>query len=226
VCGCSTERRSRLTQCFPSGQNRGVRPLISKRTPETRENLPMDYIDRLKRTAIRLGTIMVLSSGAALAQDQLTKGDLVQLVVTLGVYDNRCEKLAPRLLADLQRMAKMLDKGDVMSGVLNEHEKVDRAGEAKPIYAASCTGPNRSRGASGDRRCRIARAAASGASQLLDLGPVTAAVREHPCCADAPIVISGAHQDDAAVSGQRDRRRGISRQDSPADPFDERYERW
>jgi hypothetical protein len=25
----------------------------------------------------------------------------------------------------------MLDKGDVMSGVLNEHEKVDRAGEAK-----------------------------------------------------------------------------------------------
>jgi hypothetical protein len=96
-----------LTQCFPSGQNRGVRPLISKRTPETRENLPMDYIDRLKRTAIRLGTIMVLSSGAALAQDQLTKGDLVQLVVTLGVYDNRCEKLAPRLLADLQRMAQM-----------------------------------------------------------------------------------------------------------------------
>ena len=67
----------------------------------------MDYIDRLKRTAIRRGTIMVLSSGAALAQDQLTKGDLVQLVVTLGVYDNRCEKLAPRLLADLQRMAQM-----------------------------------------------------------------------------------------------------------------------
>jgi hypothetical protein len=91
----------------------------------------MDYIDRLKRAAISLGTIMVLSSGAAPAQDQLTKGDLVQLVVTLGVYDNRCEKLAPRLLADLQRMAQMLDKGDVMSGVLSEHEKVDRAGEAK-----------------------------------------------------------------------------------------------
>ena len=91
----------------------------------------MDYIDRLKRAAIPLGTIMVLSSGPALAKDQLTKGDLVQLVVTLGVYDNRCEKLAPRLLADLQRMAQMLDKGDVMSGVLNEHEKVDRAGEAK-----------------------------------------------------------------------------------------------
>ena len=56
----------------------------------------MDYIDPLKRAAIPLGTIVVLSSGSALAQDQLTKADLVQLVVTLGVYDNRCEKLAPR----------------------------------------------------------------------------------------------------------------------------------
>jgi hypothetical protein len=95
-----------------------------------REELPMDYIDPLKRAAIPLGTMMVLSSGAALAQDQLTKADLVQLVVTLGVYDNRCEKLAPRLLADLQRMVRMLDKDDVMAGVTNEHEKVDRAGEA------------------------------------------------------------------------------------------------
>jgi hypothetical protein len=96
-----------------------------------REQLPMDYIDPLKRAAIPLGTIMMLSSGAALAQDQLTKADLVQLVVTLGVYDNRCEKLAPRLLADLQRMVRMLDKDDVMAGLINEHEKVDRAGEAK-----------------------------------------------------------------------------------------------
>jgi hypothetical protein len=96
-----------------------------------REELPMDYIDPLKRAAIPLGTIMVLSSGAALAQDQLTKADLVQLVVTLGVYDNRCEKLAPRLLADLQRMVRMLDKDDVRAGLINEHEKVDRAGEAK-----------------------------------------------------------------------------------------------
>jgi hypothetical protein len=96
-----------------------------------REELAMDYIDPLKRAAIPLGTIMVLSSGAALAQDQLTKADLVQLVVTLGVYDNRCEKLAPRLLADLQRMVRMLDKDDVMAGLINEHEKVDRAGEAK-----------------------------------------------------------------------------------------------
>jgi hypothetical protein len=96
-----------------------------------REELPMDYIDPLKRAAIPLGTIVVLSSGAALAQDQLTKADLVQLVVTLGVYDNRCEKLTPRLLADLQRMVRMLDTDDVMAGVINEHEKVDRAGEAK-----------------------------------------------------------------------------------------------
>jgi hypothetical protein len=91
----------------------------------------MDYIDRLKRAAIPLGTIMVLSSGAALAQDQLTKGDLVQLAVILGVYDNRCEKLAPRLLADLQRMVRVLDKADVMAGVVVEQEKVDEAGEAK-----------------------------------------------------------------------------------------------
>jgi hypothetical protein len=96
-----------------------------------REELPMDYIDPLKRAAIPLGTIMMLSSGAALAQDQLTKADLVQLVVTLSVYDNRCEKLAPRLLADLKHMVRMLDKDDVMAGVINEHEKVDRAGEAK-----------------------------------------------------------------------------------------------
>jgi len=46
-----------------------------------REELPMDYIDPLKRAAIPLGTIMMLSSGAALAQDQLTKADLVQLTV-------------------------------------------------------------------------------------------------------------------------------------------------
>ena len=96
-----------------------------------RDELRMDYIERLKRAAIPLGTIVVLSSGAALAQDQLTKADLVQLAVTLGVYDNRCEKLAPRLLADVQRMVRMLDKADVMAGVVNEHEKVDEAGEAK-----------------------------------------------------------------------------------------------
>jgi hypothetical protein len=94
-----------------------------------REELPMDYIDLLKRVAIPLGIIMVLSS--ALAQEQLTKADLVQLAVTLGVYDNRCEKLAPRLLADVQRMVRMLDKDDVMAAVINEQDKVDRAGEAK-----------------------------------------------------------------------------------------------
>jgi hypothetical protein len=41
----------------------------------------MNYIDLLKCVAIPLGTIMVLSS--ALAQEQLTKADLVQLAVTL-----------------------------------------------------------------------------------------------------------------------------------------------
>jgi hypothetical protein len=88
-------------------------------------------VDRFKRAAITLGTFLVLWSGSALAQEQLTKADLTQLVVTLGVYDNRCEKLAPRLLADVQRTVRMLDKDDVMAGVINEQEKVDRAGEAK-----------------------------------------------------------------------------------------------
>jgi hypothetical protein len=54
----------------------------SSARPEMREELPMNYIDLLKRVAIPLGTIMVLSS--ALAQEQLTKADLVQLAVTLG----------------------------------------------------------------------------------------------------------------------------------------------
>ena len=88
-------------------------------------------VDQFKRAATALGTFLVLSSGTALAQEQLTKADLTQLVVTLGVYDKRCEKLAPRLLADVQRMDRMLDKADVMAGVVNEHEKVDQAGEAK-----------------------------------------------------------------------------------------------
>src|SRR6476620_6592125 len=48
---------------------------------EMRDELRMDYIERLNRAAIPLGTIVVLSSGAALAQDQLTKADLVQLAV-------------------------------------------------------------------------------------------------------------------------------------------------
>jgi hypothetical protein len=107
----------------------GRSKLPFKARPEMREELPMNYIDLLKCVAIPLGTIMVLSS--ALAQEQLTKADLVQLVVTLGVYDNRCENLAPRLLADVQRMVRMLDKDDVMAAVINEQDKVDRAGEAK-----------------------------------------------------------------------------------------------
>jgi hypothetical protein len=51
--------------------------------------------------------------------------------VTLGVYDNRCEKLPARLLADLQRMVRMLDEADVMAGVVVEQEKVDEAGDTK-----------------------------------------------------------------------------------------------
>jgi hypothetical protein len=113
----------------------GRSKLPFKARPEMREELPVDYIDLLKRVAIPLGTIMVLSS--ALAQEQLTKADLVQLAVTLGVYDNRCEKLAPRLLADVQRMVRMLDKDDVMAAVINEQDKVDRAGEAKWCDALS-----------------------------------------------------------------------------------------
>jgi hypothetical protein len=74
---------------------------------------------------------LLFSATAVLAQDRLTKEDLVTLAVTLGVYDNRCEKLAPGLLADLQRMVRMLDKADVMAGVVVEQEKVDEAGEAK-----------------------------------------------------------------------------------------------
>jgi hypothetical protein len=60
----------------------------------------------------------LFSATAALAQDRLTKQDLVTLAVT-------------RLLADVQRMVRMLDKADAMAGVVNEHEKVDQAGEAK-----------------------------------------------------------------------------------------------
>jgi hypothetical protein len=77
---------------------------------------------------VKLTTAIV---ALVLAQDRLTKEDLVTLAVTLGVYDNRCEKLAPRLLADLQRMVRMLDKADVMAGVVVEQETVDEVGETK-----------------------------------------------------------------------------------------------
>ncbi len=82
---------------------------------------------------VKLTTAIValLFSAAVLAQDRMTKEDLVALSVTLGVYDNRCEKLPPRLLADLQRMVRMLDKTDVAAGVVVEQEKFDEAGETK-----------------------------------------------------------------------------------------------
>jgi hypothetical protein len=107
---------------------RTLEAILSKRALKCARGTADGLLDLLS-VAIPLGTIMVLSS--ALAQEQLTKADLVQLAVTLGVYDNRCEKLAPRLLADVQRMVRILDKDDVMAAVINEQDKVDRAGEAK-----------------------------------------------------------------------------------------------
>ena len=91
----------------------------------------MADIDRLKRVAILLGTIVALSASAVPAQDRLTKDDLATLAATLGVYDSRCEMLPPGLRADLQRMIRLLDKDDLMARGLNEHEKIDRAGKAK-----------------------------------------------------------------------------------------------
>ena len=74
----------------------------------------MADIDRLKRVAILLGTIVALSASAVPAQDRLTRDDLATLAATLGVYDNRCETLPPGLRADLQRMIRLLDKDDLM----------------------------------------------------------------------------------------------------------------
>jgi hypothetical protein len=45
--------------------------------------------------------------------------------------NRRCEKLAPRLLAMYSEWSECSIKADVMAGVVNEHEKVDQAGEAK-----------------------------------------------------------------------------------------------
>jgi hypothetical protein len=74
---------------------------------------------------------LLLSAPAALAQDQLTRADLLQLAVAFGVYDNRCERLTPQLMADVQRMVQMLDKDDLLAGVIKEQDKVDRVGEAQ-----------------------------------------------------------------------------------------------
>ena len=57
----------------------------------------MADIDRFKRVAILLGTIVALSASAVPAQDRLTKDDLATLAATLGVYDTRCETLPPGL---------------------------------------------------------------------------------------------------------------------------------
>ena len=86
--------------------------------------------DRIVKLATAI-VALLFGATAVLAQDRLTKEDLITLAVTLGVYDNRCEKLAPRLLADLQRMVRLFDKAHVMVRVVVEQEKVDEAGEAK-----------------------------------------------------------------------------------------------
>jgi hypothetical protein len=96
--------------------------------------IPRPKAVRMADRIVKLTTAIVallFSATAVLAQDRLTKEDLVTLAVTLGVYDNRCERLAPRLLADLQRMVRLLDKDEVMAGVIDQQEKVDEAGEAK-----------------------------------------------------------------------------------------------
>jgi hypothetical protein len=56
------------------------------------------------------------------AQDRLTKDDLATLGATLGVYDSRCETLPSELGANLQRMIRLFDKGDLMARGLNEQE--------------------------------------------------------------------------------------------------------
>ena len=86
--------------------------------------------DRIVKLTTAIVALLFSVTGV-LAQDRLTKENLVTLAVTLGVYDIRCEKLAPRLLADLQRIVRVLDKADVMAGVVVEREKVDEVGETK-----------------------------------------------------------------------------------------------
>lgn len=86
--------------------------------------------DRIVRLTTAIVALLFSATGV-LAQERLTKEDLVTLAVILGVYDNRCEKLPAKLLADLQRMVRLLDKADVMAGVVVEQEKVDAAGETK-----------------------------------------------------------------------------------------------
>jgi hypothetical protein len=55
----------------------------------------MADIDRLKRVAILLGTIVALSASAVPAQDRLTKDDLATLAATLGVYDSVARRSLP-----------------------------------------------------------------------------------------------------------------------------------
>ena len=79
----------------------------------------------------RIATAIValwLSAPAALAQDQMMKENLLTLAVTLFVYDDRCEQLASKLRADLQRMVGMLNQGDLRERSLYEQKRVDDLG--------------------------------------------------------------------------------------------------
>ena len=90
----------------------------------------MDYIDRLKRAAIRLGQHGAFVRRGAGARP---------------INDSRPRPVGrdPRRLRQPLRKARcqaagrftahgpMLDKGDVMAGVTSEQDNVDRAGEAK-----------------------------------------------------------------------------------------------
>src|SRR5262249_61896649 len=68
-----------------------------------------------------------------------------------------------------------------------------------------------------DRGCGLSHSA--GANRILVLRPVTAAAREHPRRADAPIVVRSADHHDAAVGGQRDRGGGLSASAGANQPF-------
>jgi hypothetical protein len=85
----------------------------------------------MKKRIIAAVVALLLSAPAAPAQDQMMKENLLTLAVALVVYDDRCEQLAPKLRADLQRLVRMLDEGDLMEGSLNEQKRVDDVGPAR-----------------------------------------------------------------------------------------------
>ena len=72
-----------------------------------------------------IATMAIVAFSATVAfaeEEQKTKGFLTAVVVTFGVYDQRCEKLPRPLRVDLRRILRALDKGDVRAGSLREQE--------------------------------------------------------------------------------------------------------